>query len=91
MSRVQRHYCNVILPGASLVAADIDMDVEIKEKLQHFSEYRFPSVRHEANWIKAREYIETEFAYYGLRVQKQIFNTTVSTIDGEKTVSYVQF
>ncbi|XP_042882076.1 uncharacterized protein LOC122259390 [Penaeus japonicus] len=75
--------------GASLVAADIDMDVEIKEKLQHFSEYRFPSVRHEANWIKAREYIETEFAYYGLRVQKQIFNTTVSTIDGEKTVEGV--
>ncbi|XP_063604918.1 uncharacterized protein LOC134780239 [Penaeus indicus] len=75
--------------GVSLVAADIDMEVKIVEKLQHFSEYRFPGNNHEDNWVEARNYIEKEFGYYGLRVQKQTFNSTVWTLEGDQTVEGV--
>ncbi|XP_037773789.1 uncharacterized protein LOC119569891 [Penaeus monodon] len=75
--------------GASLVAADIDMEVKIVEKLQHFSEYRFPANNHEDSWIEARNYVEKEFDFYGLRVQKQTFNSTVWTLEGDQTVEGV--
>lgn len=76
--------------GASVVAADIKMDVDITEKLSHFSEFRFPGNNHEGSWLKARGYIEKQFKFYGLTVEKQTFNATVSTIvDGEKTVEGV--
>lgn len=69
------------------MAADIDMEVKIVEKLQHFSEYRFPANNHEDSWIEARNYVEKEFDFYGLRVQKQTFNSTVWTLEGDQTVS----
>ncbi|XP_063598752.1 uncharacterized protein LOC134775233 isoform X2 [Penaeus indicus] len=75
----------VLLVGATLATASINLEVKIGEHLQHFSDVRFPDIKHTDSWLEAREYIKNQFEKYGLAVELQAFTTTVITGEGDES------
>lgn len=53
--------------------------MNLRQHLEKLFENRYPHEANNATRESIRDYIKTQFLYFGLDVQEQKFNTTVNT------------